>query len=207
MSQFAEDVTPESRKLRQTLLKETQPIPGHTIFSDNVVFEKTCERIRGENETKVVRDIAPLVVPSAKILADKRVRHLEILRQTVKACWLNTITFIKPRGSRHVPRPQPYLVLDSREMPSVENSFRSCSLSLATYSPILPLLRRRIICIFRSSLPKSNVEQLHITLPIDKMLSVRASWLRTHCFQELTCRRTKIAGLVSLSDLSACKVC
>jgi len=107
MDDYTEGITAKSEKLCQTLLKGTQPPPEHTLFSDDYLFKKTCKRIRGENETKVVRDIAPLIVPSAEILADRGAGHLEILRETVNACWVNSITFMKPPGSRPGPRPQP----------------------------------------------------------------------------------------------------
>jgi hypothetical protein len=55
------------------LLRRTCLLPKYTLFLDNNLFKKTCKRIRGENKTKVVRDIAPLIVPLAKILANSRV--------------------------------------------------------------------------------------------------------------------------------------
>lgn len=55
----------------------------------------------------MVCDIAPPIVPLAEILADRGAKHLEILRETVNACWVNSITFMKPPVSRPGPRPQP----------------------------------------------------------------------------------------------------
>jgi hypothetical protein len=106
LDDFIEGITTESEKLCETLLNETQPPPEHTLFSNNVLFKKTCKRIRGKNKTKVVRDIAPLIVPLAEILADRGAKHLEILRETVNACWVNSTTFIQPPGSRPGPRLQ-----------------------------------------------------------------------------------------------------
>ncbi|KAH7111327.1 hypothetical protein B0J11DRAFT_554356 [Dendryphion nanum] len=102
-------IAAEGKKLCQQLLKEPQPAPQHTLFSDDELFKKTCKRIKGENETKVVRDISQLIVPSAEILADKGAKHLAILRENTNACWTNSIPFINPpgSGSRSGPRPQP----------------------------------------------------------------------------------------------------
>ncbi|KAL5431361.1 hypothetical protein PMIN07_009377 [Paraphaeosphaeria minitans] len=106
MGQFAEGVTAETRELSQKLLDRTQPLPKHTLFSDDVLFKKLCERIRGENKTKVVRDIAQLIVPSAEILANRGAKHQETLQETVNASWINARTFVTP-GSSPSPRPQP----------------------------------------------------------------------------------------------------
>jgi len=157
MSQFSEGVTAESKELCQTLLKETQPPPEHTLFSDNILFEKTCERDRGENETKVVRDSAPLVVPSAEILADRGATHLEILRETVNACWANSTTFIQPPGSRPGPRPQPDFGLGfkrdafSREQlqklqPFIGDLLKDSTLIAATYNMYLPFFSAEVKC-------------------------------------------------------------
>lgn len=107
MDDFAEGVTDKSAELCRTLLNEAQLPPEHTLFSDDVLFQKTCKRIQGGNESKVIRDITQLIVPSAEILADRGAKHLEILRETVNVCWVNSITFISPLSSRAGPRPQP----------------------------------------------------------------------------------------------------
>jgi hypothetical protein len=82
MDDYEGGITTKSKQLCQQLLKAPQPLPEHTRFSNDKTFEKTCRRIRGENETKVIRDIALLIVPSAEILADDGAKHLEILRET-----------------------------------------------------------------------------------------------------------------------------
>ncbi|PQE18249.1 phosphatidylserine decarboxylase protein [Rutstroemia sp. NJR-2017a BBW] len=43
------------------------------------LFEETCEMVRNKNEARVVRDISPLIVPSAEILAIRGAKHLKIL--------------------------------------------------------------------------------------------------------------------------------
>lgn len=155
MGQFAESITAESKELCQTLLEERQPPPEHTLFSDDVLFQKTCERIRGENEAKVVRDIAPLIVPSAEILADRGAKHLEILRETVNAFWVNSTTFIQPPGSRPGPRPQSDFGLGSKRdassqeqrqklQPFIGNLLKDSTLIAATYNMYLPFFSAEV---------------------------------------------------------------
>lgn len=157
LDDFIEGITTESEKLCETLLNETQPPPEHTLFSDNVLFKKTCKRIRGENETKVVRDIAPLIVPSAEILADRGAKHLEILRETVNACWVNSTTFIQPPGSRPGPRPQPDFGLGFKRdafsqeqlqklQPFIGDLLKDSTLIAATYNMYLPFFSAEVKC-------------------------------------------------------------
>jgi hypothetical protein len=157
MGQFADGVTAESKELCQTLLEERQPPPEHTLFSDNVLFEKIYERIQGENKTKVVRDIAPLIVPSAEILADRGAKHLEILRETVNACWVNSTTFIQPPGSRPGPRPQPDFGLGFKRdafrqerlqklQPFIGDLLKDSTLIAATYNMYLPFFSAEVKC-------------------------------------------------------------
>jgi hypothetical protein len=105
----------------------------------------------------VVRDIARLIVPSAEILADKGAKHLEILRETVNACWVNSITFIKPPGSLPGPRSHPDFSLGvkrdafSREQLKklqlfIGNPLADSSLLAATYNMYLPFLSSEVKC-------------------------------------------------------------
>ncbi|KAF1992758.1 hypothetical protein P154DRAFT_549923 [Amniculicola lignicola CBS 123094] len=157
MDDCAEGITDESEKLCETLLVEPQLLPQHTLFSEDDLFKKTCKRMRGENEAKVVRDIAPLIVPSAEILADSGAQHLEIVRETVNACWVNSITFIKPIGSRPGPRPQPDVGLGfkrdafSREQlqklqPLTGNLLTDSTFIAATYNMYLPFFSVEVKC-------------------------------------------------------------
>ncbi|MCJ1312388.1 hypothetical protein MMC25_006062 [Agyrium rufum] len=157
MGKSAEGITVESENFCQTLLEKPQVAPEHTLFSDEALFEKTCERLQKENETKVIRNIAQLIVPSAEILADRGAKHLEILRETVNACWANSITFMNPPGSRPGPRPQPDFGLGfksdafSREQllklqPLLGNLGTDASLIAATYNMFLPFLSAEVKC-------------------------------------------------------------
>ncbi|WEW59834.1 hypothetical protein PRK78_005315 [Emydomyces testavorans] len=162
MDDYEEGITAQSERLCQTLLKAPQAPPEHTLFSDDNIFKKTCKRIRGENENKVIRDISPLIVPSAEILADKGVEHLEVLRETTSACWINAIPFIRPGtgsrpGCRPGPRPQPDFSLGFKRdafnqeqlqklQPFVGNPLSDSSLIAATYNMYLPFLTSEVKC-------------------------------------------------------------
>ncbi|KAH8724127.1 hypothetical protein GQ44DRAFT_773382 [Phaeosphaeriaceae sp. PMI808] len=157
MDDHNKGITAKSEKLCQTLLQAPQPLPKHTVFSDDELFKKTCKRVRGENETKVVRDIAQLIVPSAEILADQGAEHLDILRETTNACWVNSYTFINPSGSRPGPRPQPDFGLGfkrdtfSREQLQelqiyIGDPLTDSSWIAATYNMYLPFLSSEVKC-------------------------------------------------------------
>ncbi|KAI9683913.1 MAG: hypothetical protein M1829_004248 [Trizodia sp. TS-e1964] len=158
MCNYKEGVCTQSKERIHTLLEATQPAPKRTLFSDDNLFEKTCKRIKGENETKVIRDIALLIVPSAEILADVGDEHLEILRETTNACWTNAIPFIKPPAdSRPYPRPQPDFGVGfkidafsrnqrQRLQPFIGDPLKDYSLVAATYNIYLPFLTSEVKC-------------------------------------------------------------
>ena len=154
-------ITAESEKLCQQLLKVPQPTPQHTLFSDDELFKKTCRRIKGENETKVVRDISQLIVPSAEILADKGAKRLAILRETTNACWANSIPFINLPTSRSRsgpgPRPQPDFGLGfdrdafnqeqlRKLQPFLGDLLADSSFFAATYQMYFPFLTSEVKC-------------------------------------------------------------
>ena len=154
MDDYEEGITAQSVKLCQRLLEASQPPPKHTLFSDDSLFKKTCQRIRGEDETMVIRDIAQLIVPLAAILADKGVKHLEVLKETINACWINAIPFIKSLTS---PRPQPDFSLGFKRdafdqkllqklQPFIGNPLTHSSFVAATYNMYLPFLTSEVKC-------------------------------------------------------------
>lgn len=158
MDDYSEGITAESEKLLQMLLQAPQSVPEHTLFSDNELFKKTVSRIRGENKTKVVRDIAQLIVPSAEILADRGgADHLKILRETTNACWVSSYTFINLSSSLSGPRPQPDFGLGFKRDAFSRNQLQKlqtcigdplvdCSWIAATYNMYLPFLSSEVEC-------------------------------------------------------------
>jgi hypothetical protein len=148
MGKYEEDVTVDSKLLCQKLLGTPQPFPEDSLFSDDL-FEKTCEMIRNRNETRVVRDIAQLLVPSAEILAIRGAKHMEILTETVNEGWNNSIPLLGPR-------PQPdYAVGFKREAFSRDRLLKlqpligqldDQSYLAATYNMYLPFLTSEVKC-------------------------------------------------------------
>jgi hypothetical protein len=84
------DVTGASKSICRSLLESEQTIPQDSLFRDDL-FENTCQMIRNKNETRVIRDISLLIVPSAEILAIRGAKHLEILIESVNERWNNSI--------------------------------------------------------------------------------------------------------------------
>ncbi|KAL2187758.1 hypothetical protein L209DRAFT_764600 [Thermothelomyces heterothallicus CBS 203.75] len=67
-----------SQALCQSLREKTQPVPGDTLFRDDI-FETTCRKIDHKNEARVIQDITRLIIPLAESLATFGVKHLDIL--------------------------------------------------------------------------------------------------------------------------------
>lgn len=88
--------TATSESLCRTFLETEQTFPDHSLFGDDL-FEETCEMVWNKNEARVVRDISPLIVPSAEILAIRGAKHLKILIESVNDGWNNSIPITKTR--------------------------------------------------------------------------------------------------------------
>ncbi|TGO62214.1 hypothetical protein BCON_0021g00270 [Botryotinia convoluta] len=89
-------ITDTSKRLCRTLLEAEQSVPQDTLFRDDL-FEETCESIRARNETMVVRDISPLICPSAQVLRIYGAKHLKPLHESVNEGWNSAIPFYGPR--------------------------------------------------------------------------------------------------------------
>ena len=81
-------ITDTSRELCRTLLEKEQITPQDTLFRDDL-FDKTCESLQGRNEAMVVRDITPLICPSAQVLRIYGAEHLNLLYESVNQAWSN----------------------------------------------------------------------------------------------------------------------
>ena len=92
--------TNESKVLCQNLLNADQTVPHDSLFNDDL-FRRVCQRVRNKNEARVIRDLSPLLVPSAEILYLRGATNLEHLIETVDESWIKSIPLIKG------PRPQP----------------------------------------------------------------------------------------------------
>ena len=92
-------ITDASRGLCRTLLEKEQTVPQNTLFRDDL-FDETCESVQGRNEAMVVRDISPLICPSAQVLRIFGAKHLNHLCESVNEGWNSVEEF---EGTR----PQP----------------------------------------------------------------------------------------------------
>ena len=88
-----------SKVLCRTLLSTEQSVPQDTLFRDDL-FDETCESVQARNEAMVVRDISPLICPSAQVLRIYGAKELKPLTESVNEGWNSAIPLY---GSR----PQP----------------------------------------------------------------------------------------------------
>lgn len=96
ISKFGLGITNTSKKLYQTLLDAEQAIPQNTLFRDDL-FDETCESVRGRNEALVVRNISPLICPSAQVLRIYGANHLKPLNESVNEGWNCARSICGPR--------------------------------------------------------------------------------------------------------------
>jgi hypothetical protein len=86
-------ITNTCRALCKSLLAAEQPLPPDSLFRDDR-FEKTCERLRNENEAKVIRDISPLLVPSVEVLCAYGEEYLESMVDHVNQKWYGCVPIV-----------------------------------------------------------------------------------------------------------------
>ena len=85
-------ITDMGRDLCRVLLENEQNFPQDTLFRDDL-FNKTCNSIRGRNEAMVVRDITPLICPSAQVLRIYGAQHLSLLDEGIDEVWSSMIAY------------------------------------------------------------------------------------------------------------------
>jgi hypothetical protein len=151
MKNHDDGIAIQSKELLAKLLTTSRKPRDNTLFSDDIVFEKTYDSLRGENETKVILRIGELIFPSAESLTLRGAKHLEILRETTNVGWINTIPF-------HGPHPQPDFGLGfKREAfiseklihklePLIGNEIEDCSYVAATYNMYFPFFTSEVKC-------------------------------------------------------------
>jgi hypothetical protein len=96
MSKSKVDITDATKELCRTLLETEQSTPTDSLFRDDL-FEQTCDSIRARNEAMVVRDISPLICPSAQVLRIYGGKHLYPLNESVNEGWNSAISYYGPR--------------------------------------------------------------------------------------------------------------
>jgi hypothetical protein len=83
-------ITLKSKECCSHLLDAPQTVPTDSLFRDDL-FGRTCRNIHGRNETRVIRDISLLIVPSAETLTTYGAEHLQILIESTNEGWNNSI--------------------------------------------------------------------------------------------------------------------
>ena len=92
-------ITDTSKSLCRIVLEKEQTFPQDILFR-NDLFDETYESIEGRNEAMIIRDIFPLICPSAQVLRIYGAKHLNYLYESVNEGWNSAIPF-------HGTRPQP----------------------------------------------------------------------------------------------------
>ena len=82
MGKFDLGITHVSKILYRYLLEAEQPVPQDPLFRDDLLDEN-CESVRARNEAMVVRDISPLICPSAQVRRIYGAKHLKPLNECV----------------------------------------------------------------------------------------------------------------------------
>lgn len=91
-------VTAGSRMLCEYLLHTDQPLPLDSLFSDTATFHSICQIISGRSETRVLRDLTPLLVPSAENMAVyASTDGLDCLVESLNEGWNCSLPLTKPR--------------------------------------------------------------------------------------------------------------
>lgn len=83
-------ITEKSKSMIRKLLETAQPYPRDSLFRDDI-FETTCRKVGDRNEARVIRDITPLIVPSAENLATYGASKLDCLIESINEGWNNSV--------------------------------------------------------------------------------------------------------------------
>lgn len=138
-------ITDDNKNPCKRLLEEEQTIPSDSLFRDDL-FASTCRAIEESNEFRLIRDISPLLVPSAENLTIYGTTQVETLIESVNECWDNSDPLTNPCPQPH------YSVgfrrsaftngqLDKLSLYIGDLSAGGRSLFLATFKMYFPFLR------------------------------------------------------------------
>jgi hypothetical protein len=141
-------ITGKSKADYQSLLSAEQPVPNDSLFRDDL-FRSTCRNIQDRNETRVIRDISLLIVPSAETLATYGATNLQCLIESTNEGWNNSMPVTKTR-------PQPDYSVGFRREAFTEDQLKrlepfvgdltDTSLFMATYYMYFPFLTCEVKC-------------------------------------------------------------
>ncbi|GAO16190.1 hypothetical protein UVI_02045170 [Ustilaginoidea virens] len=143
-------VADESKRKYLSLLSTEQTIPSDTLFRDDL-FKETFRSVQKRNEARIIRDITPLIVPSAEILRIRGANHLKILIESLNEGWNNSVPLT---GTR----PQPDYSLGFKREAFSDSQLAKLSpyignyiggdksYFMATYSMYFPFLTCEVKC-------------------------------------------------------------
>ncbi|PGH15752.1 hypothetical protein AJ80_05460 [Polytolypa hystricis UAMH7299] len=141
-------ITEKSSALIRDLLSTNYTVHDESLFRDEL-FERTCEKLEGKPETRVIRDIGLLIVPSAEVLATYGSTALDCLIESNNEGWINSISF-------YGPRPQPDYAVGFQwsaftndqyeKLKRLTGNWDSTSYFLATYTMYFPFLTSEVKC-------------------------------------------------------------
>ena len=89
-------ISNESKKLCVTLLEGKNEIPENILFQGES-FWTLLGKVRDRNESRVIRDITPYIVPSVELLFIRGVLGFEHLTEELSAEWIKCIPLAGPR--------------------------------------------------------------------------------------------------------------
>ncbi|KFA80530.1 hypothetical protein S40288_11669 [Stachybotrys chartarum IBT 40288] len=90
MKESPQGISPDSVAICKKLLESPQPRPRDSLFDDDM-FKDTCQKVAERNEARILRDITPLIVPSAEILASRGEEKLRHLIEGINERWNNAM--------------------------------------------------------------------------------------------------------------------
>ena len=89
-------ITDASKNLCRRLLDSEHDVLKDSLFRDDL-FERTCRNIQDRNESRIIQDIARLIVPSAETLATYGATNLNHLIEGVDEGWIGNMPVEGPR--------------------------------------------------------------------------------------------------------------
>lgn len=141
-------ITNESKNRCQTLFSTYQEVPQNSLFRDDR-FDEACRSVHTKNEARVIRDITPLICPSAEIIAIYEATKPKLLIDSVNEGWNNSIPITKTR-------PQPDYSVGFRRAAFTDDQLKKlepfvgdlCDTSFfrATYYMYFPFLTCEVKC-------------------------------------------------------------
>ncbi|KAK0636609.1 hypothetical protein B0T17DRAFT_85635 [Bombardia bombarda] len=141
-------ITGKSKIDYQTLLSAEQQVPNDSLFRDDL-FKSTCRNIQDRNETRVIRDISLLIVPSAETLATYGATNLQCLIESTNEGWTNSIAVTKthPQPDYSVGfRREAFTDEQLKRLEPLVGDLTDTSLFMATYYMYFPFLTCEVKC-------------------------------------------------------------